>query len=122
MKVLALLAAVACLSLPFTAHAQRPISLHARNAGELAELCSANPREPGGDAKINYCHGFAQGVVDVELQHAGDKKPFCMPSPAPTRSATLGEFVGWVRADPARRNQGAVDGFMSFLGERFPCR
>ena len=122
MKVLALLAAVACLSLPLTAHAQRPISLHARNAGELAELCGANPREPGGDAKINYCHGFAQGVVDVELQHAGDNKPFCMPNPAPSRSATLGEFVGWVRADPARRNQGAVDGLMRFLGERFPCR
>lgn len=122
MKPLALLTAVACVLLPFVAHAQRPISLHARNAGELAELCGASSREPGGDAKINYCHGFAQGAVDAELQHAGDKKPFCMPNPAPTRSATLGEFVTWVRADPGRRSQGAVDGLMRFLGERYPCR
>ncbi|HVC59361.1 MAG TPA: Rap1a/Tai family immunity protein [Acetobacteraceae bacterium] len=122
MKPLALLAATACLALPMAAHAQRPINLHARTAGELAELCGANPREPGGAAKLSYCHGFAQGVVDVELQHAGNKRPFCFPNPAPTRAATLGQFVEWARASPEHRSEGAVDGLMHFLAERYPCK
>jgi hypothetical protein len=116
------LAAAACLTLPLAAHAQRPINLHARTAGELAELCGVNSREPGGDAKLNYCHGFAQGVVDAELQHAGATKPFCFPSPAPSRAATLGQFVQWVRGSSAHGSEGAVDGLMHFLAERYPCK
>jgi hypothetical protein len=104
------------------AEAAQPIALRARTAGDLAELCGANPKEPGADARINYCHGFAQGVVDLELQHTADKKPFCFPTPAPSRSATLGEFVSWVRALPEHRTLPAIDGLFKFLAERFPCK
>lgn len=122
MSRLPLLAVVLLAGLPFAAQAARPISLHARTAGDLAELCGANPREAGADARINYCDGFAQGAIDVELIHAGEKKPFCFPSPPPTRRATLNEFVNWVRAMPAHRSLGAVKGLFEFLGERFPCK
>jgi Rap1a immunity proteins len=121
MKPFALLAA-ACVALPVAAHAQRQISLHARTAGELAELCGVKPRETAADAKINYCHGFAQGVVDAELIKAGDKKPFCWPNPPPSRDATLAQFVDWVRALPAHSSEGAVEGLMQFLTERYPCK
>ncbi|MBV9248227.1 MAG: hypothetical protein JO227_03130 [Acetobacteraceae bacterium] len=110
------------LLFPILADAAQPVSLHARTAGDLASYCGANPREPAADAKINYCHGFAQGAIEVELQRAGEKKPFCFPNPAPTRSATLSEFVNWVRALPEHREMGAVEGLFSFLGERFPCK
>ena len=119
MKSFALLA-LAMILLAMPAHAQRAINIQARTAGELADLCGANPREPQGDAKINYCHGFAQGAVDVVLR--GEKKPFCFPSPTPSRSATLGEFVNWVRANPTHRSESALDGLFHFLGERFPCK
>jgi len=118
MKLALPLLAAACLALPLVAHAQRGIDLHARSAGELADLCAANPREPGADARINYCHGFTQGVVDVELMHG---KPFCFPSPAPSRTATLHQFVEWVHASPDHGSQNPVDGLMHFLGERYPC-
>jgi len=58
----------------------------------------------------------------VELERAGEKKPFCFPSPAPTREATLHQFVEWVRAQPERANLRPVDGLMQFLGERYPCK
>src|ERR1700742_3692770 len=58
----ALLAAGVFLALP--AQAAQQISLHANNAGELADLCAPNPREPGADSRINFCHGFAQGALD----------------------------------------------------------
>jgi Rap1a immunity proteins len=104
-----------------SAYAQRATNLHARTAGELAELCAANPRSGLGDAQVNYCHGFAQGAVDVMLHDAGEKKPFCFPNPTPTRTETLGQFVRWVRADSSRASLPAAGGLYQFLTERYPC-
>ena len=122
MKSIAAFVALAAVLLGPPAHAQRSASIGARTAGELAELCAPNPKDPERDAKINFCHGFAQGAMTVELRHAEGKPPFCLPTPTPTRTATLGEFVSWVRAMPDRRSMPAVDGFFQFLGERFPCK
>jgi len=108
--------------LPATSHAQRAVDLHARTAAELAQLCSANPRDARGDAEINYCHGFAQGAADVLLGTAGANKPFCFPNPAPTRTATLAQFVEWVKASPDHAKLPAAHGLAMFLGERFPCK
>jgi hypothetical protein len=122
MKFLAPLVALTAMSLALPAQAQKSVTLQARTAAELADLCAANSKESQGDAKINFCHGFAQGAITVELRRAGDKKPFCFPSPAPTRTATMGEFVNWVRSLPEHRTETAVDGLFKFLGERFPCK
>ena len=122
MKSLAGIVALTALLFVLPAHAQRGVSLQARTAGELAELCGTNPKDPLGDAKINFCHGFAQGVITVELRQTEGKKPFCFPSPTPNRTATMGEFVSWVRSMPDRRSLDAIDGFFRFLGERFPCK
>ena len=54
--------------------------LQARTTGELAELCAANPKDPQADAKINFCHGFAQGAISVEIRHSEGKKAFCFPT------------------------------------------
>jgi hypothetical protein len=102
--------------------APQAISLHARTSGDLAALCSADPGTAGADAKINYCHGFAQGAVDARIQLGGDKKPFCFPTPTPSRSSTMKEFVGWVRSMPANRDMPVLEGLFKFLGERFPCK
>src|SRR5580704_10598556 len=102
--------------------AAEPILLQAHNAGELAALCAAEPGSPGADAKINYCHGFAQGAVDTRLHGAGDRKPFCFPVPTPTRTATMREFVNWTRATPANASMPVLDGLFRFLGERYPCK
>ena len=118
-----LLAAVAVVGAVLTpaAHAQRATNLHAKTAGELADLCAASPRGGLGDAQVNYCHGFAQGAISVELRHSEGNKPFCFPSPAPSRTATMNEFVSWVRAQPERRTPPAIDGLFQFLGQRYPC-
>ena len=124
MKSIAPLAAIAltATALALPVQAQRAAPLQARTAGDLADLCGTNPKEALGDAKINFCHGFAQGAITVELRHTEGKKLFCIPNPPPTRTATMAEFVNWVRAMPDRRGETAVDGFFKFLGERFPCK
>ena len=115
------LALVATLLIPLSAWAAGPASVKVGNAGDLAELCGANPKDPVGPEKINFCHGFAQGAIDVERKYAGDKKKFCMPSPAPTRTETMTQFVNWVRSLPAHKALGPTEGFFQFLAERFPC-
>jgi hypothetical protein len=113
--------AITALALfPAVSHAQRAINIHARTAGELAALCGARPGNPRADAGINYCHGFAQGVVDVLL--GGTTKPFCFPNPPPTRTATLAQFDDWVRAVPEHAQLPAAKSLAQFLGERFPCK
>lgn len=122
MKLAAPLALLAvALAVP-TAHAQRGTPIQARTAGELAELCAANPKDAQGDAKINFCQGYAQGALSTELRHAEGKKLFCFPSPAPTRRETMTQFIEWVRALPDHKSLPAVDGFFRFLSERFPCK
>ena len=122
MRVLLVALIFSCAYLINPALAQRAVTIQPRTSNDLAELCAANPKDPLGDAKINYCLGFAQGAVDVELRHGGDKKPFCFPSPAPKRIATMTEFVNWVRALPEHRTPSALDGLFKFLAERYPCK
>ncbi len=122
MKSLVPTVALAAALLALPAQAQRSVVLQARTAGDLADLCASNPKDPQGEAKINFCHGFAQGAILVEQRHTEGKKLFCFPSPAPTRTATMGEFVNWVRASPAHRTPPAVEGLFQFLGERYPCK
>jgi len=105
-----------------SAYAAQPISLRANTAGELAENCGVNPREPAADARINFCVGFAQGAIDVELAHAADKKPFCIPKPGPSRETTMSEFASWVKSIPERRSMPAAPGLFKFMEERFPCK
>ncbi len=104
-----------------TARAQPAVSLHARTAGDLAAMCSASPRESTGPAQLNYCSGFAQGAVDVELSHAGATKPFCI-TPGTKREVTLREFAGWVRATPSRGSDTATAGLFRYLAEKYPCK
>ena len=103
------------------ADAAEPINLNARTARDLADLCGAAPRQPGSDAKINFCHGFAQATVDMALKQPGGERPFCFPNPAPRRSETLSQFVGWVHANPDRQKLSSTESLLQFMGERFPC-
>jgi hypothetical protein len=116
---LALLTAATAMS---DARAAEGITIRTDTTGELADTCAANPRQPGADARLNFCHGFAQGAIAVELHHAGEQKPFCFPRPSPSRAETMNQFVGWVRASPDRRSMPSEEGLFKFLAERFPCK
>jgi hypothetical protein len=102
--------------------AAQPVTLAANTAGQLAELCTAPPLKPGTDAKLNFCRGFAQGAITVELSHAGDKKPFCFPTPAPSRAKTMSQFAAWVKAAPDRAAAPSSEALFKFLAEQYPCK
>jgi hypothetical protein len=97
-----------------------PVSINTRTAGDLALACSAKPVNPGNAALLNFCNGFAQGVVQTERLNPGGSK-ICLPTPAPKRSDTMKAFVMWVMADADRKKEGASAGFIHFMSERYPC-
>jgi hypothetical protein len=98
-----------------------PVSINIRTAGDLALACSAKPASPGNVALLNFCNGFAQGVVQTERLNPGGSK-ICLPTPAPKRSETMKQFVSWVMADSARKEEGASAGFIRFMSERYSCK
>ena len=92
--------------------------------GDLVELCTAIPGNVVGTAAVNFCEGFAQGAVLVEMQNQAafrGPKLFCMPNPPPSRNETLSEFVVWARASADRLAQSSTDGLFRFLSERYSC-
>ncbi len=106
------------------AHAVEPRDFDVRNAGQLGNLCAAKPAEKDGVAAENFCHGFTQAVVSMQLtqeRKSGAPRSICFPNPVPKRSATIDEFVTWVRAKPERLAATPSDAFLQFMTERFPC-
>jgi len=96
----------------------------ANTTGDLVALCTATPDNPIGTAAINFCEGFAQGAVLVEMQNQAafrGPKLFCMPNPPPSRSQALNDFVNWARSASDRLAQSSTDGLFRFLSERYPC-
>jgi hypothetical protein len=97
-----------------------PVSINIRTAGDLAVACSAKPVSPGNAALLNFCNGFAQGIVQTERLNPGGSK-ICLPTPAPKRTETMKEFVTWVMADAARKQEGASASFIRFMSQQYPC-
>jgi len=109
---------------PFAAHAATEANFGAKTTGDLVELCEATPDNAMGTAAVNFCEGFAQGAVSVEMQNMAafrGPKSFCMPNPPPSRNEALSEFVKWARVSPDRMSATSTDGLFRFLSERYPC-
>ena len=109
---------------PVAPRAATEANFGARTTGDLIELCTATPDNAIGTAAVNFCEGFAQGAVLVEMQNQAafrGPKLFCLPSPPPSRTEALSEFVAWVRASPDRLAQSSTDGLFRFLSDRYPC-
>jgi hypothetical protein len=98
-----------------------PINLNIRTASDLAATCSTPPSNAVNAARLNFCNGFAQGVLQTARQNPSGPK-VCFPSPAPKRSETMKEYSAWVKADASRTSQEASVSFLNFMSNRFPCK
>jgi hypothetical protein len=112
---------LALLVLTAGAAPPKPVTLNVGTAGDLADACAAKPTNPTNLAMLNFCYGFAQGVVQTH-QNAEGTSIICFPKPPPKRSATMQEFVRWVGADAERRKQVASSALIGFMSSRFPCK
>jgi Rap1a immunity proteins len=109
---------------PVAAQAASEANFNANSTGDLVALCSAAPDDGIGTAALNFCEGYFQGAVVVQMQNMAPergRKLFCLPNPPPSRSQAMAAFVSWAQAAPARLSQSATDGLFRFLSERYPC-
>jgi hypothetical protein len=97
-----------------------PVSVNVRTAGDLADACTIKPANRSDFARLNFCNGFAQGVLQTNQQSQNGTK-ICIPSPSPKRSETMIEFARWIRADTSRKDDLASTAFLQFMAGRFPC-
>jgi len=92
---------------------------------QLLNLCTASQTDPMAVPALNFCHGFAVGVVRVlQEEDAADprsKAMFCLPATGADRNQALAEFVQWASADPSRMSLPATDGIAEFLAASYPC-
>lgn len=93
-----------------------------RNAGDLAALCAAKAPDPRMAAKLNFCFGYAQGVVHMEQERGASARKFCFPTPTPSRAATMEAYARWVKASPATAALPAAETVMKFMLETYPCK
>jgi Rap1a immunity proteins len=117
-------AAALALLAPCAALAATEANFDAKSTGDLVELCGATPDNGVGTAAVNFCEGYVQGAVTVEMLNMAafsGPKLFCLPDPPPTRAETMSAFVSWARAAPGRLAQSPTDGLFRFLRERYPC-
>jgi hypothetical protein len=118
--------AVASLALliPGAADAATEANFDAKTTGDLVALCSATPDNGVGTAALNFCEGYIQGAVTVEMLNMTafrGPKLFCLPNPPPTRSQAISGFVNWARTAPDRMTQSATDGLFRFISEQYRC-
>ena len=91
---------------------------------DLIAICAPANDDPLMTAAVNFCHGYAEGAVDVEEAHEaqrGARKLFCLPTPRPPRGSELASFIAWANARPARRDMPAIDGMFIYLAGKYPC-
>jgi hypothetical protein len=105
---------------PAKAPRPAPVNLNIRTAGDLADACTVSPTSQTSFARLNFCNGFAQGIIQTNTQNPSGTK-ICIPNPSPKRSETMQEFAGWVRADASRKDELASVAFLRFMAGRFPC-
>jgi hypothetical protein len=95
-----------------------------RNAGDLVELCAADPAETLYDDAINFCHGFASGAWQYHQAQANGpqgRRLVCPPEPMPKRAEAVAMFVTWARSHPEHMSEPAVETLFRFLIEKWPC-
>ena len=52
-----------------------PVSLNIRTAVELADACTTAPTNQPSFARLNFCNGFAQGVLQTDRQNPRPAEP-----------------------------------------------
>jgi len=96
-----------------------------RTTGDLIALCSASKDDPLMTAAVNFCNGFAEGVVELALGYEAvsrkDHQPFCLPTPKPSHNEAVASFSIWANAEPKRLDEPAAIGLVRFLAHQYPC-
>lgn len=95
-----------------------------KTAEDLFDVCSTDPSESLHTAAANFCQGYVVGAYHTYqalMAKPGHRPIICPPSPMPSRTQAIAEFVAWGKARPEYQNEVPVEVLFKFLTERWPC-
>jgi hypothetical protein len=115
------------LALVFTGSAMAADSgsfIQLRDAGDLVRVCSVGPDDPTHANAMGFCHGVLVGAFRYyeSTVTAGANRFICAPTPTPTRTKVMNDFVAWAGKRSANMKDPAIDTLFRYLGETYPCK
>ena len=117
-----LLCALALAS-AFAQAAPPPDNYRIRTATELAGICGTPASDPEAATALAFCHGVLAGAYGYFIAATPAEDRFlCLPNPGPSRTQVAKGFVDWLKANPGRANDGAIDALFRYAAEAFPCK
>jgi hypothetical protein len=94
-----------------------------RDASDLVGICSVAPSDPTYANATGFCHGVLTGAFRYYQATVKSENRFvCAPSPTPTRTRVMNDFVAWARTHPALMTDPPIDTLFKYLAETYPCK
>ena len=94
-----------------------------RTAAELAGICGTPASDADAATATAFCHGVLAGAYGYFVAATPAEDRFlCLPNPGPTRAQVAKGFVDWMKANPGRANDGAIDALFRYGAETYPCK
>ena len=120
MRVMTAMMAFICMG---SAAAADSNTYQLRNAADLVSVCSVPRDDPHYDNAIGFCHGVLTGAFRYyESVVTAPKRFVCAPTPTPTRTKVMDDFVKWAGSHSANMKDPAIDTLFRYLVETYPCK
>jgi len=117
------IAAVASFACIASAVAADSSNYQLRNGADLVSICSLSASDPNYANAVGFCHGVLTGAFRYyEATVTSANRFVCAPTPIPTRSKVMDEFVVWAGSHSAALKEPAVDALFRYLAETYPCK
>jgi hypothetical protein len=94
-----------------------------RDAADLVRVCSVGPDDPAHANAVGFCHGILVGAFRYyESSVTGANRFICAPTPTPTRTKVMNDFVAWAGTHSGNMKAPAIDTLFRYLAEAYPCK
>src|SRR5215831_4675541 len=94
-----------------------------RDAADLVRVCSVPADDPAYGSAMGFCHGILVGAFRYyESSVTGPGRFVCAPTPTPTRSKVMSDFVTWAGTHSGNMKDPAIDTLFRYLAEAYPCK
>ena len=93
-----------------------------RYAEDLVRACSVPPKHVLYRNATGFCHGVLTGAYRYYDATVKTENRFvCTPTPVPTRTKVMNDFVTWAKSHPQHMKDPPIDTLFRYLEETFPC-
>jgi hypothetical protein len=94
-----------------------------RDAADLVSICSVAQNDPNYPNAVGFCHGVLTGAFRYyEATVTSANRFVCAPTPTPTRTKVMNDFVTWARSHAANMKDPPIDTLFRYLAETYPCK